>query len=109
MPERGRRGFLKATPGTVLAFDLPLAYDATILAVRVWPAQDYTRITLELDQPMRTSDFTVPDPPRMVIDFEGLELDAGLARSSRQSSRTIRTSPRCASDRTSPASRGQRI
>jgi len=60
MPERGRRGFLKATTGAVLAFDLPLAYGATILAVRVWPAKDYTRITLELDRPMRTNHFTVP-------------------------------------------------
>jgi N-acetylmuramoyl-L-alanine amidase len=78
MPERGRRGFLKTVPGTLLALELPLAHGATILAVRVWPAKDYTRVTLELDQPMRTSHFTVPDPPRMVVDLEGIELDTAL-------------------------------
>ena len=78
MPERGRRWFLKAGPGALLALDLPLAHGATILAVRVWPAKDYTRITLELDQPMRTSHFTVSDPPRMVVDLEGVALDTAL-------------------------------
>jgi N-acetylmuramoyl-L-alanine amidase len=78
MPERGRRRFLKAVPGTLLALDLPLAHGATVVAVRVWPARDYTRVTLELDEPLRTSHFTVTDPPRLVVDIEGVDTDAAL-------------------------------
>jgi N-acetylmuramoyl-L-alanine amidase len=78
MPERGRRRFLSAVPGALLALDLPLAHGATIVAVRVWPARDYTRVTLELDEPLRTSHFMVSDPPRLVVDLEGVALDTGL-------------------------------
>ncbi len=78
MPERGRRRFLSAVPGALLALDLPLAHGATVVAVRVWPARDYTRVTLELDAPLRTSHFTVADPPRVVVDVEGVDTDAAL-------------------------------
>ncbi|MFO0231485.1 MAG: N-acetylmuramoyl-L-alanine amidase [Burkholderiales bacterium] len=78
MPERGRRRFLSAVPGALLALDLPLAHGATVVAVRVWPARDYTRVTLELDEPLRTSHFTVTDPPRLVVDIEGVDTDAAL-------------------------------
>ena len=48
MPERGRRRFLSAVPGALLALELPLAHGATVVAVRVWPAKDYTRVTLSI-------------------------------------------------------------
>jgi N-acetylmuramoyl-L-alanine amidase len=44
----------------------------------VWPAREYTRVTLELDQPLAHSSALVPDPPRLVVDLEGIELDATL-------------------------------
>jgi len=78
VPERGRRGFLRTVPGALLALELPLAHGATIVAVRVWPARDYTRVTLELDAPLRTRHFTVADPDRLVVDLEGIALDGGL-------------------------------
>jgi N-acetylmuramoyl-L-alanine amidase len=78
MPERGRRRFLSTVPGALLALDLPLAHGATVVAVRVWPAREYTRVTLELDEPLRTSHFTVTDPPRLVVDIEGVDTDAAL-------------------------------
>lgn len=80
MSERGhrRRRLLKAAAGALLALDLPRADAATLVAVRVWPARDYTRVTLELDEPLRTSHFVVDDPPRLVVDLEGVELDTAL-------------------------------
>jgi N-acetylmuramoyl-L-alanine amidase len=78
VPERGRRRFLSTVPGALLALDLPLAHGATIVGVRVWPARDYTRVTLELDAPLKASHFTVADPPRLVVDLEGVEIDAQL-------------------------------
>ena len=46
--------------------------------MRVWPAREYTRIALELDEGLRHSELLVLDPPRLVVDLEGLELDNAL-------------------------------
>lgn len=51
---------------------------AQILAVRVWPAADYTRVTLENDSDLKTTHFLVTDPHRLVVDIEGLELNPTL-------------------------------
>jgi N-acetylmuramoyl-L-alanine amidase len=51
---------------------------AGILGVRVWPAQDYTRVTLEHDQPIRFSHLLVKDPARLVVDLEGVEFNTVL-------------------------------
>ena len=51
-----------------------LAWGAKLLAVRVWPAEDYTRITLESDQPLKLSHQLLNKPDRLVVDVEGLEL-----------------------------------
>jgi N-acetylmuramoyl-L-alanine amidase len=62
----------------LLALDLPLARAASIMAVRVWPARDYTRVTLELDEPLKSTQMQLSDPPRLVVDLEGLEIDLAL-------------------------------
>ncbi len=74
-----RRTVLKAG-GTLLLSVLPVlpAQAAQILAVRVWPADDYTRVTLENDTDLKATHFTVPDPQRLVVDIEGLELNPPL-------------------------------
>ena len=74
-----RRTVLKAG-GTLLLSVLPAlpAAAAQILAVRVWPASDYTRVTLENDSSLKATHFTVPDPHRLVVDIEGLELNPTL-------------------------------
>jgi len=57
---------------------MPAARAATIVAVRVWPARDYTRVALELDEPLRSTQMQLSDPPRLVLDLEGLEIDLAL-------------------------------
>ena len=66
--------------GTLLLSVFPAlqAQAAQILAVRVWPADDYTRVTLENDSALKVTHFTVPDPQRLVVDIEGLELNPTL-------------------------------
>lgn len=44
-----------------------------ILATRIWPAQDYTRLTLESKLPIQHKMFTVENPDRLVIDLENVE------------------------------------
>ena len=51
---------------------------ASIVAVRVWPAQEYTRVTIESDRPLTVKHFLVDAPHRLVIDVDGLELSPGL-------------------------------
>ncbi len=55
-----------------------LAHGELIVAVRVWPAEDYTRVTIESDQALKAQHLLVPDPPRLVVDIDGLELNAAL-------------------------------
>src|SRR5207244_9084507 len=54
------------------------AHAAKIMAVRVWPADDYTRVTLENDTSLKATHFIVKDPERLVVDIEGLELNPTL-------------------------------
>ncbi|NGZ86606.1 N-acetylmuramoyl-L-alanine amidase [Duganella aceris] len=74
-----RRTVLKAGATLLLSVVAPMrAYAAQILAVRVWPAEDYTRVTLENDAVLKATHFIVKDPERMVVDIEGLELNPTL-------------------------------
>jgi len=64
---------------SVIAPALPLtASAAQIMAVRVWPADEYTRVTLENDGDLKATHFMVPDPPRLVVDIDGLALNETL-------------------------------
>lgn len=45
-----------------------------VRAVRIWPAQDYTRLTLETSELVKYSLLTVKNPERLVLDIEGIEL-----------------------------------
>ena len=55
-----------------------LAFGATIVAVRVWPAADYTRVTIESDGALAARHFLTEDPLRLVVDIDGLELSPAL-------------------------------
>ncbi len=55
-----------------------IARGAGIVAVRVWPAQDYSRVTIESDQPLVAKQFFVATPPRLAVDIEGLDLNPEL-------------------------------
>ncbi len=50
----------------------------TITAARVWPAQDYTRITLESNAAIKSQLIILKNPDRLVLDIEDVELTAVL-------------------------------
>ena len=50
-----------------------------IVSTRIWPAQDYTRVTLESRSELKFELFSVKDPERLVLDLEGVELGPALA------------------------------
>lgn len=74
-----RRDALRSLGSVVLLLaGADIARGASILAVRVWPADEYTRITIESDAPLSQKHFVIDDPHRLVIDIDGLELGPTL-------------------------------
>ncbi|MEJ8822412.1 N-acetylmuramoyl-L-alanine amidase [Variovorax humicola] len=73
-----RRKLLKAGSLVLLLGVQEIARGATIMAVRVWPAADYTRVTIESDGRLQTQQLVVGNPPRLAIDIEGIELNPAL-------------------------------
>jgi N-acetylmuramoyl-L-alanine amidase len=49
-----------------------------VVATRVWPAQEYTRVTLESARPVKHTWFFVSGPERLVLDLEGVDLGPEL-------------------------------
>ena len=78
-PAPGRRRALLQGGSLVLWLGAhQLARGAGILAVRVWPAEDYSRVTVESDTALKASYRLVGTPPRLAVDIDGLTLDPTL-------------------------------
>jgi N-acetylmuramoyl-L-alanine amidase len=73
-----RRTLLQAGALALLLSRQHIAHGADIVAVRVWPAEDYTRVTIESDAALKATHRMVGSPPRLAVDIEGLELDPTL-------------------------------
>ncbi|MES2188322.1 MAG: N-acetylmuramoyl-L-alanine amidase [Pseudomonadota bacterium] len=76
--EPTRRDILRAGSVLLLLGAAEIAHGAGIVAVRVWPAAEYTRVTIESDAALVAKQFFVASPPRLAVDIEGIELNAGL-------------------------------
>ena len=83
-PSWRRRQMLRAGASTLLVglaapFLAPAsALASSVLGVRVWPARDYTRVTIESDQPLQNTEQLLQGPDRLVVDLSGLDLDQAL-------------------------------
>ena len=74
-----RRAALQRMGALVLAFSAAgRAFAAALVGVRIWPAEDYTRVTLESDQLLSARHQLLQNPPRLTIDIDGLSLDPAL-------------------------------
>ena len=73
-----RRALLQAGSLVLLLGRQQIARGATILAVRIWPAPEYSRVTLESDGPLKARQFFVSTPPRLAVDIEGIDLSPEL-------------------------------
>lgn len=72
------RGLLQGLVAT-LAVCLPaFAADILVTSTRVWPAPDYTRVTIESQQPVKHALFSLDNPDRLVLDLEDVALSATL-------------------------------
>lgn len=75
-----RRALLRFAGASLALLVSPVGFASatSLVAVRVWPATDYTRITLESSSEIRFSHMTLKDPERLVVDLEGVELNSVL-------------------------------
>lgn len=68
----------------MLAFCLPAFYlpvfaaDILVTSTRVWPAPDYTRVTIESQQPVKHALLSLDNPDRLVLDLDNVALSAVL-------------------------------
>src|SRR5690606_6427946 len=76
--DAARRTLLRAGSLVLLLGAHQIARGAGIVAVRVWPAQDYSRVTIESDRKLVAKQFFVATPPRLAVDIEGLDLNSSL-------------------------------
>ena len=77
-PLPSRRSVLQAGTLVLLLGTQQIARGATILAVRVWPAPEYSRVTIESDGALVAKQFFVTTPPRLAVDIEGIDLSPEL-------------------------------
>jgi N-acetylmuramoyl-L-alanine amidase len=73
-----RRGVLKASTLVLSLGAQNWAWGASVLAVRIWPAHEYTRVSIESDVPLKSQPVLITDPPRIAIDIDGTELNPAL-------------------------------
>jgi N-acetylmuramoyl-L-alanine amidase len=73
-----RRGLLHGGVLVLLLGKAHLARGASIVAVRIWPAPDYSRVTIESDGQLSTRQVVIPAPPRLAVDIDGIDLHPAL-------------------------------
>jgi N-acetylmuramoyl-L-alanine amidase len=78
LPGLSRRSTLQLGSVVLMLGVQHIARGATIVAVRVWPSKDYTRLTIESDAPITARQAFIPEPPRLVVDIEGIDLIPAL-------------------------------
>lgn len=82
-PHAARRELIKFAGASLVLLVSPVGRAAvnrkpSILAVRVWPADDYTRVAIECNTPLKFTHFSVKNPDRLVVDLEGIEFNSLL-------------------------------
>jgi N-acetylmuramoyl-L-alanine amidase len=73
-----RRDLLRQGTLVLLLGTQQIARGATIVAVRVWPAPEYSRVTIESDAKLNSTQVVMTHPPRLAVDIEGLDLSPEL-------------------------------
>jgi N-acetylmuramoyl-L-alanine amidase len=73
-----RRTLLRAGSLVLLLGVQHIARGASVVAVRLWPAPDYTRVTIESDAALKARTLSSGDPLRLQFEIEGFDLIAGL-------------------------------
>ncbi len=73
-----RRDLVQAGAVVLLLGGQQIARGAGIISVRIWPAPDYSRVTIESDANLVTRQTQITNPPRLAVDIDGIELSPQL-------------------------------
>ncbi|MEP6824600.1 MAG: N-acetylmuramoyl-L-alanine amidase [Ramlibacter sp.] len=73
-----RRDLLQGGTLVLLLGAQQIARGASIVAVRIWPAPEYSRVTIESDARLSSTQIVVTSPPRLAVDIVGLDLNPAL-------------------------------
>jgi N-acetylmuramoyl-L-alanine amidase len=73
-----RRTFIRSGAVVLSLSGWEIACGATIFSVRIWPAPDYSRVTIESDAPLVVTHSFMADPPRLAVDIQGIALNPAL-------------------------------
>ena len=73
-----RRTFIRRSAVVLSLSGLDIAFGATIFNVRIWPAPDYSRVTIESDAPLVVTHSFMANPPRLAVDIQGIALNPAL-------------------------------
>lgn len=81
-----RRRLLQGAVATMLLSISPfgLAASSSIVAIRIWPASSYTRVTLESNIALKYHQFALSGPDRIVVDLENTQFNSVLQGISQQ-------------------------
>lgn len=73
-----KRRALIQSGAVVLCLGSGMLHGASIVNVRIWPAPDYSRVTIESDSPLQATQSLVNNPPRLAVDIAGISLNPAL-------------------------------
>jgi N-acetylmuramoyl-L-alanine amidase len=73
-----RRTLLRAGSLVLLLGTQQIAHGASVVAVRLWPAPDYTRVTIESDGALKVRGIETPSATQLQMEIEGIDLVTGL-------------------------------
>ena len=73
-----RRRLLQAGTLVLLIGAPHLARAGRVVAVRIWPAEDYTRVTIESDAELKARKTTTEPAMRLTVEIEGIDLIEGM-------------------------------
>ena len=76
-----RRQIVRSAAAGLLFFLTPAAFAKAppqFVAVRIWPASAYSRITIEASEKLQYNYFTLEHPRRLVLDIKGVQLNSVL-------------------------------
>ncbi len=81
-----KRRLIQGAAAVMLLSVSPFSFaaGANVIAVRVWPASTYTRVTLESNVPLKYRQLVLSNPDRIVIDLEGVRLNNVLKQMGNQ-------------------------
>src|SRR5438034_3645610 len=73
-----RRDVIRSGSLVLLLGAAQIARGASIVAVRVWPAPEYSRVTIESDAALTSTQTLLHAPPGLAVDIRGLDLSPQL-------------------------------